>query len=196
MPDGDRAPRRRPLGLRAWVRALHRDIGYFIVGLTILYAVSGLAVNHVGTWDPSFRQIERTHHLADPLPDDPEAAARAVLTALRIAEPPGEVYAPDAGQFDIVLETRTLHVTRATGVVFEEGQEPRVFLRLANWLHLNRGKKAWTIIADSYAILLLVLAATGLFMLPGRKGLRGRGAIIAAAGALVPVAYVTLSGGP
>ena len=42
----------------------------------------------------------------------------------------------------------------------------------------------------------LYLAISGLFMIPGRKGLVGRGALIAALGAAVPVGYVVLSGGP
>ena len=50
--------------------------------------------------------------------------------------------------------------------------------------------------ADSYAVLLLLLATSGLLMIPGRKGLLGRGAVIALTGALVPVLYVVLSGGP
>jgi hypothetical protein len=61
---------------------------------------------------------------------------------------------------------------------------------------LNRGKKAWKYVADGYAVFLLFLAASGLFMIPGRKGIMGRGAILALLGALVPVLYVVLSGGP
>ena len=80
--------------------------------------------------------------------------------------------------------------------MLEEGSEPRFFLRAANWLHLNRGKKAWTYIADSYAVFLLLLSTTGLWMYPGRKGIFGRAGLIAAAGALVPALYVILSGGP
>jgi hypothetical protein len=64
--------------------------------------------------------------------------------------------------------------------VLEDGQKPRLLLRIANWLHLNRGKKAWTYFADGYAAFLLILATTGLFMLPGRKGLIGRGGILVA----------------
>jgi hypothetical protein len=45
-------------------------------------------------------------------------------------------------------------------------------------------------------VLLLFLATSGLFMLPGRKGLLGRGAILALLGAAVPIVYVVLSGGP
>lgn len=182
--------------LRPWVRALHRDAGYFGVGLTLVYALSGLAVNHIADWDPSFQQISRTHQLGGPLPSEPEPASQRVLAALKIAEKPSEVYAAGDDAIDVVLEQRTLHVTPSTGKVVEEGQSPRFFLRAANWLHLNRGKKAWTYVADMYAVILLYLAISGLFMIPGRKGLLGRGAVIAALGAAVPIAYVVFSGGP
>ena len=36
---------RRRIKWRRGLRALHRDVGYLIVGLTIVYGVSGLAVN-------------------------------------------------------------------------------------------------------------------------------------------------------
>ena len=194
-PDVPARPKRRFL-LRPWVRAIHRDAGYFAVGLTLVYALSGLAVNHIADWDPSFRQISRTHQLPAPLPAEAEAASRRVLSALSIRETPSEVYSASEDAIDIVLSHRTLHVTPSAGKVVEEGQSPRWFLRAANWLHLNRGKKAWTYVADTYAVMLLYLALSGLFMIPGRKGLLGRGALIAALGAAIPIGYVVLSGGP
>lgn len=200
MADGmsEPAPPRakRRVQLRPWLRAIHRDAGYFGVGLTLVYALSGLAVNHIADWDPSFRQISVTHQLPAPLPSAADAAGQRVLTALAIRETPSEVYAAGDDAVDVVLAHRTLHVTPSTGKVLEEGQSPRWFLRAANWLHLNRGKKAWTLVADTYAVILLYLAISGLFMIPGRKGLLGRGAVIAALGAAVPIGYVVLSGGP
>jgi len=199
MADGmlEPVPRvKRRFQLRPWVRAIHRDAGYFGVGLTLVYALSGLAVNHIADWDPSFRQIAATHQLPGPLPSDADAAGKRVLSALAIAEQPSEVYAAGEDAIDVVLSHRTLHVTPSTGKVVEEGQSPRWFLRAANWLHLNRGKKAWTYVADTYAVILLYLAISGLFMIPGRKGLLGRGALLAALGAAVPIAYVVWSGGP
>jgi hypothetical protein len=178
------------------LRALHRDIGYFAVGLTVVYATSGLAVNHLKDWDPNFKQVNRTHHLALPLPSDDTAAAQSALRALGVSAQPREVYRASDTQLDLVFDQRTFHVDTTSGVVHEEGQAARPLLRLANWLHLNRGKKAWTYIADFYAIFLLFLAGSGLFMIPGRKGLLGRGAIVVLLGAAVPVAYVVLSGGP
>lgn len=190
-PSGARRIKWRP-----WLRALHRDAGYLAVGLTIVYAASGLAVNHIADWDPNFQQIERQHQLRTKLPDDDQLAAEAVAGELKIEEPAREVYRASDSQLDVVFEHRTLHVDRRTGVVNEEGQQARPFLRLANWLHLNRGKKAWTYVADGYAVFLLFLAISGLFMIPGRKGLLGRGAVLALVGAAVPVLYVVLSGGP
>ena len=200
MADGmsEPAPARahRRSQVRPWLRAIHRDFGYFGVGLTLVYALSGLAVNHIADWDPSFRQISSTQQLPVPLPADAEALGKSVLGALKISETPREVYAAGDDAVDIVFDQRTLHVTPSTGKVVEEGQSPRWFLRAANWLHLNRGKKAWTYVADTYAVILLYLAISGLFMIPGRKGLLGRGAVIALLGAAVPVGYVVLSGGP
>jgi uncharacterized protein len=196
MPATAPTPRARRFLLRPWVRAVHRDAGYFAVGLTLVYALSGLAVNHIADWDPNFQQIERAHQLAAPLPAEPALAAQRALAALGIEEAPSEVYAAGEDAVDVVLQHRTLHVTPSTGKVLEEGQSPRLFLRLANWLHLNRGKKAWTYVADTYAVLLLYLAISGLFMIPGKKGILGRGAAIALLGAAVPIGYVVLSGGP
>ena len=32
---------------RGWLRAVHRDFGYLAVGFTLIYAVSGIAINHI-----------------------------------------------------------------------------------------------------------------------------------------------------
>jgi hypothetical protein len=180
--------------LRPWLRALHRDAGYLGVGLTVVYAVSGIAVNHIKDWDPSFQAYERTHHVSGVLEGDDAAIARRVLAELKIDEKPREIYRESEEQLDITFDQRSLHVTLASGEVLEQGQEARFFLRAANYLHLNRGKPAWSYIADGYAVLLLFLAFSGMCMLPGRKGFWGRGVVLVLLGAAVPVAYVTLSG--
>jgi len=182
---------------RVWLRAFHRDAGYLVIGLTVIYAVSGLAINHLEDWDPNFESVERTHQLGRSLSGSEEAIALEVVGELGVDEEPIDYYFASSDRLEIDFPSgRTMHVDTATGQVFDEYQEPRFFLRVINWLHYNRGKKAWTYIADGYAVLLLFLATSGLFMLKGRKGFAGRGAVLALAGAAVPVLYVTLSGGP
>jgi hypothetical protein len=268
MPE----PAQKPSGnWRNTLRSLHRDTGYFVVGLTLLYAISGLAVNHINDWDPSFIQHKRSKTLDVDLPEDDAEAAAVVLRKLSNENEPLDVFGerttivrlevslserfvevhPDAGEilvtrkgtdqtevFDlgeplpeddwkaarealrrvgiseapIVVHRVTIPVRRLTitfennaisvddlgtqADVYEEGQRPRFLLHIANWLHLNRGKKAWTWIADGFAILLIFLAVSGSLMVRGRKGLIGRGGIFLLAGIAVPVLYVIISGGP
>ncbi|MBX3186475.1 MAG: PepSY-associated TM helix domain-containing protein [Labilithrix sp.] len=193
LPDprrGKRAP------WRPWLRAIHRDVGYVAVGLTFIYALSGLAVNHITDWsdgDASFKSYQATHELGA-LTGEDQAIADAIRRRLSIDETPREIYRPSPEELEILFDKRTLHVNTATGRVIDEGQKPRFLLRVANWLHLNRGKKAWTYVADAYAAGLLLLAASGMFMIAGKKGLLGRGAVLVGVGIAIPVLYVMFAG--
>lgn len=192
---GDKSPKKKKPWVRPWLRAFHRDAGYLAVGLTLVYALSGIAVNHVKDWDPSFHSYTRTLELG-PLTGEDEAIADEVRKKLGIEAKPSDVYRGSDERLDLVFDKdkRTVHVDTTTGRVVDEGQKPRLVLRAANWLHLNRGKKAWTYIADAYAGGLLFLAISGMFMIPGKKGLIGRGAILVAVGIAIPVVYLQIAG--
>jgi hypothetical protein len=177
---------------RALLRAIHRDVGYTAVGLTFVYALSGIAVNHVADWDPNFHNARVERELGAGCPADDAAAGRWIAEKLGIRETPKEVYR-EGDEIELLFEHRTLHVTAATGHVVDEEQRPRFFLRAANWLHLNRGKRAWKAFADAYAAGLLFLAVSGMFMIAGRKGLFGRGFFFVAAGVAIPVAYLAFA---
>ena len=181
---------------RPWLRAVHRDIGYVAVGLTFVYALSGIAVNHITDWsdgDPSFKTYSRTVDVGR-LDGDDVAIADELRRRLGIAEMPREIYRASPDELEVLFDKRSLHVDLANGKVVDEGQEPRFLLRAANWLHLNRGKKAWTYVADAYAAGLMLLATSGMFMIAGRKGFLGRGAVLVLLGILVPVVYVHFAG--
>lgn len=189
---------------RKTLRGLHRDAGYVVVGLTFVYALSGLAVNHIKDWDPNFVQAEAHYQLAPGIPaqladpsDEPAAQAlsRRVLGELKIESAVSEVYAISETELDITLPEGKLALDLARRTADFSGQKPRPFLRLANWLHTNRGKAAWTVIADLYAVLLLGLATSGLLLIREKSWI-GRKTLLVGAGVLVPVLYVVLSGGP
>ena len=46
--------------LRKWSRILHRDIGYFFIGTTLIYGLSGIALNHMNDWNPNYK-VEIEH---------------------------------------------------------------------------------------------------------------------------------------
>jgi hypothetical protein len=62
---------------------------------------------------------------------------------------------------------------------------------MSNYLHYNP-KKWWTVISDIYAISLILLATTGLFIIKGKNGIKGRGAWLTGLGIIVPVVYLLL----
>jgi hypothetical protein len=182
---------------RAWLRALHRDLGYLTVGLTIIYAVSGLALNHIGQWDPNFTTVHRELTI-EKIPAD-VADDVAIARAAKDIGLPDEAVQSAARYGDEIHFDQpggTVVVYGDSGLVVEDARQSRFFLRLANWLHEVRGKPQWRYIADAYACILLFLAIGGLFMIKGRLGLRWRGSILVLAGAMVPVLYVTIGGGP
>lgn len=176
---------------RKTFRALHRDIGYCAVALTIAYALSGVAVNHIDDWNPNYRMDERAVDVG-PLTGTLAERADAVVSRLALDR------ASVRGHFQ-----ETEHELR---VFLTEGQEARVDMRTGrgsvktlsqravffevNALHLNNLKGVWTWVADAFAIALMVLAITGVTMMKGDRGLAGRGKYFVAAGFAIPVGFI------
>jgi len=152
-------------------------------------------VNHIADWDANFVNVTRSFTVLVSANQTDDEIAAIVAKAGDITDKPKEVYR-EGDDLEILYDHRTLHVDVPSGKVTDEQQKPRFFLRAANWLHLNRGKKAWKYFADAYAAGLLLLATSGLFMIPGKKGLIGRGAVFVAIGVAIPIVYITLSKGP
>jgi len=178
---------------RRWNNILHRDLGYLCVGLTLVYVVSGVAVNHVGAWNPSY-DIERRVATVRADPDVPagDAAVRAILRQLDLAPQYRTTFRPDPESLRIFLEDGTVDVDVTTGEATVEIVRRRPVLFAVNFLHLNHPKRLWTWMADLYAVALGLLAVTGVFVLKGKKGITGRGAWLTAAGAVVPLLFLWL----
>ena len=89
MADGPqriatRQPRRLGATARTWLRAIHRDVGYSAVGLTVVYAASGIAVNHLADWDPNWGNAENFRHWIDSgMPDPPPASVAGAARVFR-----------------------------------------------------------------------------------------------------------------
>jgi len=182
------SPRRR-INWRRINNVLHRDLGYFCVALTVVYAVSGIAVNHLHDWNPNYK-VKQVRHEFEPIPVSDRATMVAEAVE-RIGLPqPREAFRPSPGVIQLFYDGWTVEVFATEGVALEERTRERFLLRDFNYLHLNHPKGLWTWAADVYAALLLLLAITGMFVLRGRKGLTGRGKWFVAAGLVVPLLFV------
>ncbi len=174
--------------LRKWIRVIHRDLGYLCAGLTLVYAISGVAVNHVQDWNPNVK-IERFVHEIGPA-----AGLSAEEVLQRLGQPPTHksTFRPNRRTLQVFTDGSTFTVDLPTGQVQQETSSTRPLVYETNFLHLNHAKKAWTWIADLFAISLALLAITGLFMIKGRKGLSGRGKWFAGAGVALPLFFLWL----
>jgi hypothetical protein len=181
------------LKLRRLIIATHRDVGYFFAGLTVLYAVSGVAVNHIDDWNPNY-VIRREVVELGALPEGtPAEIGDRVLSQMSVAERPRSVVRMGPDELKIFLDQRTLTVALPGGRVTDERVRRRFAFFEVNYLHLNHGKGFWTWFADFYAVGLCLLACTGIFIITGRKGLGGRGRWLLAAGITVPLVYLALA---
>ncbi len=179
---------------RKWNNIIHRDLGYFLVGLTIIYAISGVAANHLRQWDSNFITESKTFSLKNISNDTP--MDRALVDNI-LAQTGGtgkykSHFRPAPGRLQIFLESGVMDVNMNTGQAVLEKKQKRPVLREFNFLHLNQAGKIWTWAADIYAVGLFLLAVTGLFILQGKNGLKGRGKWFVIAGILVPVVFLIL----
>lgn len=168
---------------------LHRDVGYLAFGLTIVYGISGLAVNHRADWNPSVSSAKTTMVIAPVQGSRREAIVTDALVKLGISETPRSSFQPNPQTLLIFFENTTYAIDLPTGTVIVDRNVPRPVLYEFNALHLNAPKRVWTVIADVYAAALILVACTGLFVLKGRRGITGRCAALTVTGALIPTIY-------
>lgn len=177
---------------RKWNTIIHRDLGYLCVGLTMIYAISGIAVNHIADWNPNYR-LERLASSIDPDPLrrlDSQQVAPAILAAVGETRSLVDSFRPQPDTIQIFVKGNSISVDLKTGAVIQEKSMPRQGLHQMNFLHLNHAKKLWTWFSDLYAVALFSVALTGMFVLRGKKGITGRGAWLTGAGVVVPILFL------
>jgi hypothetical protein len=182
-------------------RNLHRDLGYLTAGLTVIYALSGLAVNHMEDWNPSYdithsdlsigaidsgerKGDDRLDFMQDHVVERLELNPEIVKGRLDQGPERFQVFLEEGGE---VIVNPTDGIGRLKIV------KKRAFLFQINAMHLNSLKGVWTYIADIFACILLFIAASGVIMLPGKQGFLGRGKWLVGIGLMIPVLAVIFS---
>lgn len=180
--------------LRKWNRIIHRDLGYVFFGMSIIYGLSGIALNHLDDWNPDY-VIQTREIILDEVPQ-PGSVDRSVAVALvdkinADLEYRSHFY-PAEDVLKIFLKQGSATIDLGTGRTYIEILKKRPVFREVNFLHYNKPKKLWTWFSDAFAVAMIILAITGLFMIRGRKGITGRGAWLTAVGILIPVIFLLL----
>lgn len=176
-------------------RLIHRDLSFFFAGMIVIYALSGLFMNHRNDINPNFSIHRKEYKINEALPGKEKMDKQTVL---RLLEPLGEVknftqfYFPAPTQMKVFLKGgSSLVVDTATGQALYESVKRRPLISPMVKLHFNPGGW-WTWFADIFAVALILITLTGIWMVKGSKGLWGRGGIELAIGILIPILFLIL----
>jgi hypothetical protein len=180
--------------IRKWLRIIHRDMGYIFFGMSLIYGISGIALNHLDDWNPDY--IIRTAETTLPAVPDADGITPEVARSLA-----GQVdkdyhyrshFFPRPGILKIFIKQGSVTINLDNGHAYIEVIKKRRVFREMNFLHYNKPKKLWTWFSDAFALALVLMAITGLFLIRGKKGITGRGAWLTALGIIIPVLFLIL----
>ena len=180
---------------RKWSRILHRDVSYLFAGMILIYALSGILMNHRSDLNPHYTVSRHEYKVTADLSDKAKVDKALVLTLL---EPWNETdnytkhYFPKEGQMKVFLKGgSSLVVDTKSGEAVYESLKRRPLLSDMVKLHYNPGRW-WTMFSDVFAVCLILITLTGLVMVKGSKGFWGRGGILFIIGIIVPVLFLML----
>ena len=181
---------------QATIRNLHRDLGYFYIGLIISFAFSGILMNHREDWHPEKYTVE-TKAIEVKLPAD-----EAQITE-KYAEELGKTLGIDDkfrrhkvkdGEFKISFEKNDVEIDMKTGKGEITTFNKTPFISQAMKLHKNTSNW-WIYYSDIFGISLITIAVTGAIMIPvGKFNFKRRGWKLAVAGILFPLIVLFLLG--
>lgn len=178
--------------LRKWSRILHRDIGFFFIGTTLIYGLSGIALNHLNDWNPNYSVELEEFQTEISLEKNTEINTNIDLLLEEIGTKIAykKHYYPESDLIKIFLSGgSSILVDLETGNGRAEFLRKRTMFYEANYLHYNPNDW-WMWFSDIYAGALILFAITSLFMVRGKRGMKGTGGIYTALGILIPLIFL------
>ena len=167
--------------VRKWSRPVHRDLSFFFSGVLLIYAVSGFMLNHKRDFNSDY-SVRRTELVF----------AQEIL---RVGEEGNYLkhYFPEPDRLKVFIRGgSSLTVDLASGHAVYESIRKRPVLSSLNRLHYNPSRW-WTVFSDVFLAGLIVIVLSGLVMMRGPKGSRGRGGGELIAGILSPLLFIFLT---
>jgi len=179
------------MNIRKTLRSLHRDFGYLVVGITFIYTVSGIALNHRTDWNPHYSLVSEDVTL--PPSDQIEYSKDEIQTILKNFEFEAvyrKHYITKNREIKIFVSEGTVMYNPQQGKAELEVLKKRPFFFQINKLHLAQTSRLWIWISDFMAIFLLFVALSGMFLLKGKLGIKGRGLWLTTVGIVIPLAII------
>lgn len=172
-----------------WLRSVHRDLGFLLVGVCFIYGISGFLLNHMNGKDPAFKTRKEVIDIEGNLTK--EELEKQWLEILRLP-PVKKIISTDNTHIKVMCERGMGIYTVPKGKLEYEIHQKRPFVYWVNKLHYNR-VNGWNVKADLFAVSLLFFAISGIAIVKGKYGVGGRGKWLLLAGLIIPILYVIFS---
>lgn len=178
---------------QATIRNLHRDLGYFYIGLIISFAFSGILMNHREVWHPDKYTVETKSVQIAP----PEEVLISQIYAENLVKELGiddkiRRHSVKKGELKISLEKHDIEIDIATGKGEIVAFNKTPLISHAMKLHKNTSDW-WIYYSDIFGISLIVIAVTGALMIKyGKFTFKARGWKLALAGIVFPLIFLFL----
>jgi len=177
--------------VRKLLRILHRDFGYFIVAMTIVYALSGIFLNHRHDFNPDYKIF-----ITDFQVELPQKSSLTEKDMIELLESVNEEvvykkhYINNQGNIKVFIKNGEAVINPNTGKGNMQYLQKRPIIFGMNKLHKATIGTLWKWISDIMAVILLFVAISGLFILKGKRGFNRWGWWLTFAGFVVPLIFV------
>lgn len=178
---------------RKYCRKIHLHLSYLFVGVILVYAISGITMNHLKDFNPQYMISAKNYQAEGYYPHKQNFTKEEVIGLLETVNESDNYkkhFYPNSSTMRVFLKSgSTFSLNTQSGEVNYEGLQKRpIFSQLA-FLHYNPNKW-WTIFSDIFAVSLIIICITGIFMNKGKKGIIGIGGIEILVGILIPILFL------
>ncbi|MFW6257268.1 MAG: PepSY-associated TM helix domain-containing protein [Prolixibacteraceae bacterium] len=178
--------------IRRLLRILHRDFGYFIAGMTIVYALSGIYLNHRHDFNPDYKiftTVFQTNIRSANVSED------IIMKELGKLDRPFKFkkhFITNDGYIKIFIENGEAIINPGTGEGRMQYLQRRPVIFEMNKLHRATLGAVWKWVSDFMGAVLIFVAVSGLFILKGKRGFSRWGWWLTISGIVIPLLFVIL----
>ena len=175
------------------VRNLHRDLGYFYMGLIISFAFSGILMNHRESWHPQKYTVE-TRAIKIDVPDEDKINDKFAERVAKQFDVQDKMRRQNVkkGIWRISLEKHDIEIDVKTGEGEIVAFNKTPFISQTMSLHKSTSNW-WIYYSDIFGASLIIIAVTGAIMIKyGKFTFKERGWKLALAGLIFPLIFLFL----
>ncbi|RXJ96118.1 hypothetical protein CRV00_02740 [Malaciobacter molluscorum] len=170
--------------LRNW----HRDLGYFVIGITIIYSLTGimLTLRDLHIFEKEYVTIEKID-ATKKIENEIKNKFKEKIETLKVIENNDKYIKYQASKKEgkkVLTYFKDTNEAKLITVDYPPYIKP--FIQA----HKSKSKDKWSYLALAYSTILLFLAISAIFMVKGKYGFKKRGIYLTLGGVLLVVVFL------